>query len=136
MAPRSAAARPRSAATTTAHRSRAGQARAGERGCRRRQEPAHDPFDGPVPVGNGMTSPGRGPAGRQGPTPPPPSLADRASRFGAPEDGPQRPSLPMPSGSPIPGLSDPITDREVKRDQSRRSGLIDPDEPAEGIRLL
>jgi cell division septum initiation protein DivIVA len=97
------------------------------------QEPAHDSFDGPVPAGLG-----RGPAGRQGPPPPPPSLADRASRFGAPEDGPQRPSqaLPMPSGSPIPGLSDPLADREVKRDPTRRTSLIDPDEPTEGIRLL
>jgi hypothetical protein len=42
----------------------------------------------------------------------------------------------MPSGSPIPGLSDPRTDREVKRDQARRTSLIDPDEPTEGIRLL
>jgi cell division septum initiation protein DivIVA len=101
-------------------------------------EPVHDGFDGPVPAGNGMNAPGlgRGPAGRPGPTPPPPSLADRASRFGAPDDGPQRP-LPMPpTGSPIPGFGDPLTDREVKRDQARRTGLIDPDEPTEGIRLL
>ena len=91
-----------------------------------------------MPAGNGMMPPGlgRGPAGRQGPTPPPPSLADRASRFGAPEDGPQRPSLPMPSGPPVSGLSDPLADREVKRDQARRTSLIDPDEPTEGIRLL
>ena len=99
-------------------------------------EPVHEAFDGPLPVGNGMNGLGRGPAGRPGPTPPPPSLADRATRFGAPEDGPQRP-LPMPpSGSPIPGLGDPLSDREVKRDQPRRTGLIDPDEPTEGIRLL
>ena len=58
------------------------------------------------------------------------------SRFSAPDDGPQRPSLPMPSGAPVSGLSDPLTDREVKRDQARRSSLIDPDEPTEGIRLL
>jgi cell division septum initiation protein DivIVA len=94
------------------------------------QEPAHEAFDGPLPAGLG-----RGPAGRQGPTPPPPSLADRASRFGAPEDA-ARPALPIPSGSPIPGLGDPLTDREVKRDPARRTGLIDPDEPTEGIRLL
>jgi hypothetical protein len=42
----------------------------------------------------------------------------------------------MPSGSPIPGLSDPLADRQVKRDQVRRSSLTDPDEPTEGIRLL
>jgi len=108
----------------------------GRQGLQAPPEPAHEPFDGPVPVGNGTLSPGRGPAGRQGPPPPPPSLADRASRFGAPDDGPQRPSLPMPSGAPVSGLSDPLTDREVKRDQARRPSLIDPDEPTEGIRLL
>ena len=111
----------------------------GRQGLQAPPEPAREPFEGPVPAGSGMMSPGlgRGPAGRQGPTPPPPSLADRASRFGAPEDGPQRSSLPMPpSGPPIPGLSDPLGDREVKRDPSRRTSLIDPDEPTEGIRLL
>jgi cell division septum initiation protein DivIVA len=102
------------------------------------QDPALDVFDGPVSVGGGMMSPGadRGPAGRQGPTPPPPSLADRASRFGGPQDGPLRPSLPMPSGAPVTGLGDPLADREVKRDQPSRTSLIDPDEPTEGIRLL
>jgi hypothetical protein len=91
-----------------------------------------------VPAGNGTLPAGlgRGPAGRQGPPPPPPSLADRASRFGAPDDGPQRPSLPIPSGSPVSGLSDPLTERDLKRDQARRSSLIDPDEPTEGIRVL
>jgi hypothetical protein len=42
----------------------------------------------------------------------------------------------MPSGPPVSGLSDPLTDREVKRDQTRRTSIIDPDEPTEGIRLL
>ncbi len=80
---------------------------------------------------------GRGPGGRQGTTPPPPpSLADRASRFGGPQDGPPRPSLPMPSGNPVPGLGDPVADREVKREQPSRTSLIDPDEPTEGIRML
>jgi hypothetical protein len=103
------------------------------------QDVAPDPFDGPVPVGGGMMPPGggRGPAGRQGTTPPPPpSLADRASRFGGPQDGPPRPPLPMPSGNPVPGLGDPLADREVKREQPGRTGLIDPDEPTEGIRML
>jgi cell division septum initiation protein DivIVA len=102
------------------------------------QEPAHEPFDGPLPAGNGMLPPGlgRGPAGRQGPPPPPPSLADRASRFGAPEDGPQRSPLPMPSGAPVSGLGDPLADREIRREQARRTSIIDPDEPTEGIRLL
>jgi cell division septum initiation protein DivIVA len=102
------------------------------------QEPAHEPYDGSVPAGNSMMSSGmgRGPAGRQGPTPPPPSLSERASRYGAPQDGQQRPSLPMPSGAPVPGLGDPLADRESRRDQASRTNLIDPDEPTEGIRLL
>jgi cell division septum initiation protein DivIVA len=112
----------------------------GRPGMHAAQEPAPDPFDGPVPVGGGMLPPGggRGPAGRQGTTPPPPpSLADRASRFGGPQDGPQRPSLPMPSGAPVTGLGDPTGDREPsKREQPNRTGLIDPDEPTEGIRML
>jgi hypothetical protein len=111
----------------------------GRPGMHAAQEPAPDPFDGPVPVGGGMMPPGggRGPNGRQGTTPPPPpSLADRASRFGGPQDGPPRPSLPLPSGAPISGLGDPTADREPKREQPNRTGLIDPDEPTEGIRLL
>ena len=111
----------------------------GRPGMHAAQDAAPDPFDGPVPVGGGMMPPGggRGPGGRQGTTPPPPpSLADRASRFGAPQDGPPRPSLPMPSGNPVPGLGDPVADREVKREQPGRTGLIDPDEPTEGIRML
>jgi hypothetical protein len=86
-----------------------------------------------------MMSPGggRSPAGRQGTVPPPPpSLADRASRFGGPQDGPPRSSLPMPSGAPVSGLGDPLADREIKREQPNRTGLIDPDEPTEGIRML
>ena len=111
----------------------------GRPGMHAAQEPAPDPFDGPVPVGGGMMPPGggRGPAGRQGTTPPPPpSLADRASRFGGPQDGPPRPSLPLPSGAPVSGLGDPMADRETKRELPNRTGLIDPDEPTEGIRML
>jgi cell division septum initiation protein DivIVA len=111
----------------------------GRPGMHAAQDAAPDPFDGPVPVGGGMMPPGggRGPAGRQGTTPPPPpSLADRASRFGGPQDGPPRSSLPMPSGNPVPGLGDPVADHEVKREQPGRTGLIDPDEPTEGIRML
>ena len=66
--------------------------------------------------------------------------SDRASRFGGPQDGPPRSSLPMPSGPPVTGLGDPLADREVKREvkreQPNRTGLIDPDEPTEGIRML
>ncbi len=39
----------------------------------------------------------------------------------------------MPGGAPVSGLgSDPLGDREPRPG----SGLIDPDEPTEGIRLL
>ena len=111
----------------------------GRPGMHAAQEPSADPFDGPGPVGGGTMPPGggRGPAGRQGTTPPPPpSLADRASRFGGPQDGPPRPSLPLPSGAPVPGLGDPMADRETKRELPNRTSLIDPDEPTEGIRML
>ena len=111
----------------------------GRPGLHAAQDAAPDPFDGPVPVGGGMMAPGggRGPAGRQGTTPPPPpSLADRASRFGGPQDGSPRPPLPMPSGNPVPGLGEPPADHEAKREQPSRTSLIDPDEPTEGIRML
>jgi len=107
-------------------------------------EPApFDPFEGSAPVGGGMTSPGsgggsgRGQSGRQGqgqnPTPP---LPERPSRIGAgSQDGMQRSARPGdgPSGHV---LGDPYSDREPKRDLPTRTGLIDPDEPTEGLRLL
>ena len=37
-----------------------------------------------------------------------------------------------PMGAPAAGHGDPLADREA----GRGSGLIDPDEPTEGIRLL
>jgi len=101
-------------------------------------EQAFDPFDGSIPAGGGITGPGRGPAGRQqGQNPPPPSQAERQNRLGGgPQDG-LRPQLPMPNeGHPIPGFGDPFAEREVRRDPPSRTGLIDPDEPTEGLRLL
>jgi len=90
-----------------------------------------DPLDSPVP---GLLPPGgmRGPIGRPGPTPPPPPLGGGPGRHGSvPQDGGPRP--PMPGGAPsIGGLGDPLGDREI----GRGAGLIDPDEPTEGIRLL
>ena len=45
----------------------------------------------------------------------------------------QRPPGTMPGAAPlIPGFGDPLGDREVRPG----SGLIDPDEPTEGIRLM
>jgi hypothetical protein len=109
-----------------------------------------DPLDGPLPVPGGMVPPDgpRGPLGRPGgPTPPPPhALAggpngpvgpNGPARLGGvgSQDGIPRPPLPIP-GSAVPGLGDPLTEREARRDQPGRPGLIDPDEPTEGLRLL
>ena len=102
-------------------------------------------LDGPVPVGGGLLSPpsgARGPAGRPGSAEPgrpvgrpgsapqPPSIGSSPGRLsGGPGDGLQRPQPPAPL---IPGLGgDPLADRDP-----RGSGLIDPDEPTEGVRLL
>jgi cell division septum initiation protein DivIVA len=124
-----------------------GQAGAGggQAGAIRRSAPsaadqAFNPFDGPLPAGSGMTPPssGRGSSGRQGLTPPPPSHADRPSRLGGgPQDSMQRSQPQLPNDShPIPGFGEPYAEREVKRDLPSRTGLIDPDEPTEGLRLL
>jgi cell division septum initiation protein DivIVA len=90
---------------------------------------ADDVFDG---VGGGMLPPDapRGPFGR--PTPPPPMGAGQG-RHSGPQEGMQRPPAPLPGNAApfIPGLGDPLAEREP-----RPGGLIDPDEPTEGIRLL
>jgi cell division septum initiation protein DivIVA len=97
--------------------------------------PASDPdidvLDGPASAGSLLPPPDgpRGPFGRPGTTPPPP-LGGGAGRLGGPQDGLPRP--PMPSGAPASGLGDPLGDREARPG----TGLIDPDEPTEGIRLL
>ena len=98
-------------------------------------EEDYDPLDGPPPVSGGMLPPPdapRNPFGRPGPTSPPPM---GAGRLGGPQEGMPRPQIAMPTtGAPlIPGFGeDPLAEREPRRD----SGLIDPDEPTEGIRLL
>jgi cell division septum initiation protein DivIVA len=85
---------------------------------------------------------------------PPPAMSGGASRL---EGGPRPPMpMPMPSGSPrpgpipsgppqpgpipgtpspVPGLGDGPADRDMLRDHGL-SGLIDPDEPTDGIRLV
>jgi cell division septum initiation protein DivIVA len=86
------------------------------------------------PAGVGLLPPPeapRGPYGRPGTTPPP-SLGAGPGRLGGSQDGPQRPPLPMPSGAPVSGLGDPLAVREPRPG----TGLIDPDEPTEGLRLL
>jgi cell division septum initiation protein DivIVA len=83
---------------------------------------------------------------RPGATPAPPAMSGGAGRLGATtaESAPRQP-LPMPAGpprpGPVPGASSPVSgfgdglaDRDVMRDHGR-PGLIDPDEPTEGIRL-
>jgi len=120
-------------------------------------DPDLDPLDGPVPVSGGMMPPGaRGPFGRPaglgGPTPPPPHTLpggpatpngpngltgpNGPARLGGggPQDGFPRPPLPIP-GSAVPGLGEPVPDRDDRRDQPARPGLTDPDEPTEGLRL-
>ena len=93
-------------------------------------DPDMDALDGPVSAGSLLPPPDgqRGPFGRPGTTPPPPPLG--TGRLGGPQDSLPRP--PMPSGAPASGLGDPLGDREVRPG----TGLIDPDEPTEGIRLL
>jgi cell division septum initiation protein DivIVA len=94
-----------------------------------------DPLDGPAPVGGLLPPPDmpRGAFGRPGATPPPPPLGTGPGRHGGgPQDGMPRPPMPLPSGAPVSGIGDPLAEREPRHG----SGLIDPDEPTEGIRLL
>jgi cell division septum initiation protein DivIVA len=98
-------------------------------------DPDLDPLDGPATVSGGLLAPSpgtRGPIGRPGPVPPPPSLGVGPGRLGGgPQENASRPPIPMSGNAPVGGLGDPLGDREV----GRGSGLIDPDEPTEGIRL-
>ena len=94
----------------------------------------HDPLDGPAPVGGLLPPPEahRGAFGRPGTTQPPSPLGTGPGRHGGAQDGMPRPPMPLPSGAPVTGLGDPLAEREPRHG----SGLIDPDEPTEGIRLL
>jgi cell division septum initiation protein DivIVA len=95
----------------------------------------HDPLDGMAPLGGLLPPPDapRGPFGRPGATPLPPPLGSAPGRHGGgPQDGMPRPPMPLPGGAPVAGLGDPLAAREPRHG----SGLIDPDEPTEGIRLL
>jgi len=92
------------------------------------------PADGPDTVGGLLPPPDalRGPFGRPGTTPPP-LLGSGPGRRGADaQDAAPHLPMPMPSGMPAPGVGDPYGDREARQG----TGLIDPDEPTEGIRLL
>jgi cell division septum initiation protein DivIVA len=89
-------------------------------------EPQVDPFDGPVPGLPPSDGP-RGPMGRPGPIPQAPSLGAAPGRLGGP-DGARPPA--SAGTAPRGGLADLFGEREPGR------GLIDPDEPTEGIHLL
>ncbi|HEX9043123.1 MAG TPA: ATP synthase F0 subunit B [Trebonia sp.] len=94
-------------------------------------EPQPGPLDGPAP---GLLPPSdgpRGPMGRPAPAPAAPSVGAGPGRHGAPQDSGPRQQAPTDT-SPKTGLSDLFGDR----DPGHGNGLIDPDEPTEGIRLL
>jgi cell division septum initiation protein DivIVA len=94
-----------------------------------------DAFDSAGPGGGLLPQPDapRGAFGRPSPTPPPP-MGSGPGRHSGQQEGMPRPPAPMPGNSTplIPGLGDPLGDRDPRPG----SGLIDPDEPTEGIRLL
>jgi cell division septum initiation protein DivIVA len=99
---------------------------------------SHDPYDAPLPAAGGAV---RTPMGRHGATPPPPLSGGPIRLGGSVPEGPQRPPLPMPSGAPRPGpvpggpaFGDPLADRGPRRDGGL-TGLIDDDEPTEGLDL-
>jgi cell division septum initiation protein DivIVA len=99
-------------------------------------DPDLDPLAGPASAGGSMRPPvdaSRGAFGRPGPTPPPPPMGAGPGRLSGPQEGMQRLPGAMPGNTPlIPGFGDPLGDREVRPG----SGLIDPEEPTEGIRLM
>jgi cell division septum initiation protein DivIVA len=91
-------------------------------------DPAADSFEGSGPAG-GLLPPASG-TRRQAPTPP---LGTRTGRLDdTPQETAPRPPAGTPAGTSSASLSDLFTDREI----SRNTGIIDPDEPTEGIRLL
>jgi cell division septum initiation protein DivIVA len=93
-------------------------------------EPQLDPLDGPAPGLLPSDGP-RGSMGRPAPAPSAPPLGAGPGRLGGPQDSGPRPQASSGT-SPMVGLSDLFGDR----DPGHGSGLIDPDEPTEGIRLL
>ena len=111
----------------------------GRRGTPMAPEPAFGHFDGPVPVGGATAPPAsiRDSSARTGQAAPLQN-PDRSSRLGnGTQEGFQRSPAPMRSDGPSAlSLGDPFAEREVKREPPSHAGLIDPDEPTEGLRLL
>jgi cell division septum initiation protein DivIVA len=93
-----------------------------------------DPLGSPAPAPGGLLPPEapRNAFGRSTQAQPQAPLS--GSRFGGQQEGMSRGPGAMPGGAPfIPGFdSDPLAEREPRQG----TGLIDPDEPTEGIRLL
>jgi len=103
--------------------------------------PSSAPGGSGSPAGAPATGAGRARGGGSGT----PSMPDGPARQGnlSGSDSTPRAPIPMPSGSPRPGPAAPGTppsgpgrpsDREDKQDPGR--GIIDPDEPTEGLRLM
>jgi cell division septum initiation protein DivIVA len=108
---------------------------------------------GPAPD-SGAAGSGRFPLGQPGvPMPPVLPMPGNPARLGPPApQGPPRSALPIPGGSPHPGPGPVVAagspppipghgegPRQQERDaapDSDRPGIIDPDEPTEGIRLM
>ena len=86
-------------------------------------DPDLDPLDGPTSSSGSLLQQAdvpRGAFGRPSPTPPPMG----GGRHSGPQEGMQRQQNAMPGSMPlIPGLGDPLAEREVRSG----SGLIDPD---------
>jgi len=98
-------------------------------------EPQDDPLDPDGLIG-GLLPSGRtrGPAGRPEPAPQPP-LGGATGRLTSTQEMP-RASHPLSNTPPGNPLSDPLSDPLADRGVGRGTGLIDPDEPTEGVRLL
>jgi cell division septum initiation protein DivIVA len=110
-------------------------------------DPDLDPLSESGTIGGGLL-PASGrthePAGRPEQAQPPAPLGVSSSLLGDPQDTgmASRPASPRSDFLPPPSiLGDPLSDEEFSRSRDRErdrrnSGLTDPDEPTEGIRLL
>ena len=95
-------------------------------------EPQLDPLDGAAPGLLASDGP-RGAMGRPAPSAPP--LGASPARLGGPQDSGLRPPASSDT-SPMVGLSDLFDDRDPGHGNGNGNGLIDPEDPAEGIRFM